>query len=257
VIIANNDPFEKVNGRGVDILKDGGIKVETGVLEKEGLWVNRRFFCFHKQKRPYIILKWAQTNDGYIAPANRSRFQITNEQSRELVHKWRTEEAAIMVGTTTALNDNPRLTSRLYEGRQPLRIVLDRNLQLPATHHVFDDTAATWIINEQKEILHGNVHSVRMTFDHNLLPALLQRLYEAKILSLIIEGGAVLLNSFISLGLWDESRIFTGEVSLKEGVGTPVLHDEVPAYTTVVGNDHLSVYVNKKSDYRYVNGMEL
>ena len=257
VVIANSDPFEQVNGKGVDILKAAGIKVDIGVLKEEGLWVNRRFFCFHKQKRPYVILKWAQTKDGYIAPTDRSRLQITNADSQKLVHKWRTEEAAIMVGTTTALSDNPQLTSRLYDGRQPLRLVLDKNLQLPATHHLFDNTAPTWVINAQKEILHGNVHSVKMPFDNGLLPALLHKLYEAKILSLIVEGGAVLLNSFITAGLWDEARVFTGDVLLKEGIKAPILQDETSAVTTTIGSDSLQVYVNKKSDYSYVNGMEL
>ena len=257
VIIANNDPFDQVNGRGIDILNESGISVETGVLEKEGSWVNRRFFCFHKQQRPYIILKWAQTQDGYIAPADRSRLQITNADSQKLLHKWRTEEAAIMVGTTTALMDNPQLTSRLYEGRQPLRIVLDRSLKLPATYHLLDGTAPTWIINEQKEILHGNVHSVKLSFDDRLLPALLHKLYEAKILSVIVEGGAALLNSFISAGLWDEARIFTGDILLKDGIQAPVLQDETAAFTRSIDNDELQVFVNNKSDYPYVNGMEL
>ena len=257
VVIANNDPFEQVNGRGIDILNDGGISVGTGVLEKEGLWVNRRFFCFHKQKRPYIILKWAQTKKGYIAPADRSRLQITNTESQKLVHKWRTEEAAIMVGTTTALMDNPQLTSRLYEGRQPLRIVLDRSLKLPATYHLLDGAAPTWIINEQKEILHGNVHSVKLLFDDRLLPSLLHKLYEAKILSVIVEGGATLLNSFISAGLWDEARIFTGDIFLGDGIQAPVLIGETAGFTSGIGSDQLQVFVNKMSDYPYVNGMEL
>ena len=257
VVIANSDPFEQVNGRGIDILNDGGISVETCVLEKEGLWVNRRFFCFHKQKRPYIILKWAQTKDSYIAPADRSRLQITNTDSQNLVHKWRTEEAAIMVGATTALMDNPQLTSRLYEGRQPLRIVLDRSLKLPVTYHLLDGTAPTWIINEQKEILHGNVHSVKLPFDDALLPSLLHKLYEARILSVIVEGGAALLNSFISAGLWDEARVFTGDIFLKEGIHAPVLLDEIAGFTRGIDNDQLQVFVNKKSHYPYVNGMEL
>lgn len=257
VVIANRDPFEKVNGMGIDILKGAGITVETGIIEQEGLWVNRRFFCFHKQKRPYIILKWAQTKEGRIAPADRSRLQISNTASQKLVHKWRTEEAAIMVGTTTAINDNPQLTSRLYEGRHPLRIALDKNLKIPATHHLYDNTAATWIINEQKEILNGNVHLVKLPFGNNLLPVLLHRLYEAKILSLMVEGGAALLNSFIALGLWDEARIFTASTSIKDGLKAPVLSNEVLAYTTDVNNDKLQVYTNKNSDYRYINGMEL
>jgi diaminohydroxyphosphoribosylaminopyrimidine deaminase/5-amino-6-(5-phosphoribosylamino)uracil reductase len=257
VVIANTDPFEKVSGKGIDILKKGGIEVETGVLEKEGLWVNRRFFCFHTQKRPYIILKWAQTKDGFIAPADRSRLQITGDESTRLVHKWRTEEAAIMVGTTTAMNDNPQLTARLWQGKQPLRIVLDRKLQLPHAHHVFDKAAATWIINEQKELLEGNIHSIPLIFDDTLLQQLLHKLYETKILSLVVEGGATLLNNFINAGLWDEARVFTGTASLKDGIPAPVLRDEVTAYNTAIGNDTLQVSVNKNSAYAYVKGMEL
>ena len=257
VVIANADPFDQVNGRGVDILKAAGIQVKTGTLAKEGLWLNRRFFCFHQQKRPYIILKWAQTADGFIAPADRSRLQITNSQSQQLVHKWRTEEAAIMVGATTALHDNPQLTARLHEGHNPLRITLDRNLKLPGTHHLFDNSAPTWVINEVREQLNGNIHSIRLPFNENLLPALLHRLYDAKMLSLIVEGGASLLNSFITLGLWDEARIFTGATPILDGIRSPVLHHEVHAFAQDVGNDQMAVWVNKNSNYAYVNGMEL
>ena len=257
VIIANTDPFEKVSGKGIAILKAGGVEVETGVCEKEGLWVNRRFFCFHSRKRPYIILKWAQTKDNFIAPPDKHRFRITGDESLQLVHKWRTEEAAIMVGTNTALNDNPQLTARHWQGRQPLRIALDRNLRLPATHHLFDNAAATWIINEQREILSGNVHSIQMTFDDTLLTELMHRLYDARILSLIVEGGAALLNSFISAGLWDEARIFTGAVLLNEGIAAPILTEETPAFTSTTGNDELRVFVNRNSAYQFIEGMEL
>ena len=257
VVISNTDLFEKVSGKGIAILKEGGVEVETGICEKEGLWLNRRFFCFHAQKRPYIILKWAQTKDGYIAPTDWGRLQITGEESQQLVHKWRTEEASIMVGTTTALMDNPQLTARHWHGRQPLRIVLDRNLHLPATHHVFNDTAATWIVNEQRQILSGNIHSVQIPFDDNLLCTLLKRLYEAHILSIIVEGGAVLLNSFIAQGLWDEARIFTGNAYLKGGISAPVLKEEVHAFTNAVGVDELRVFVNEHSAYPYIQGMEL
>lgn len=257
VIIANKDTFEKVNGRGIDTMVQGGIEVSAGVLENEGKWVNRRFFCFHKQKRPYVILKWAQTQDGFIAPADRSRLQITNAESQKLVHKWRTEEAAIMVGTHTALSDDPQLTARLYEGKQPLRIVLDKTLKLPHTHHIYDAKAATWIINEQKEILYGNVHSVKMPFDDTLLPALLRRLHDAKILSLIVEGGTTLLYNLISLGLWDEARVFTGNVNIKDGIKAPVLVHAVPAFAKDISDDKLQVFVNERSEYPYVPGMEL
>ena len=257
VVIANVDPFEKVDGLGIRILKDAGIAVETGALEKEGLWVNRRFFCFHQQKRPYIILKWAQSADGFIAPKDRSRLQITGVEAQTMVHKWRTEEAAIMVGTTTALNDDPELTARLYDGKQPLRIVLDKDLKVPHTHHLYDNKAATWIINDQKEMLHGNVHSVRLPFGEGFLPALMKKLYDARILSIIIEGGATLLNSFISAGLWDEARVFTGQSYIKGGIPAPSLNDCPKAFTMKVGNDQLDLCVNENSGYPYIQGVEL
>jgi diaminohydroxyphosphoribosylaminopyrimidine deaminase/5-amino-6-(5-phosphoribosylamino)uracil reductase len=257
LVIANTDPFEKVSGAGIKILEAGGIAVETGIMDKEGLWLNRRFFCFHEQKRPYIILKWAQTKDAFIAPADKSRMQITGDAAQQLVHKWRTEEAAIMVGTTTALNDNPQLTARLWKGKQPLRIVPDRTLQLPRDNHIFDNTAATWIINEQQEALDGNVHFVKMFFDDSLISQLLHRLYSNRILSLIVEGGAVLLNSFISEGLWDEARVFTGNISLQKGISAPSMNGNIPSFTTNIGNDSLEVFVNKNSRYTHCAGMEL
>jgi diaminohydroxyphosphoribosylaminopyrimidine deaminase/5-amino-6-(5-phosphoribosylamino)uracil reductase len=257
VVIANTDPFEKVSGKGIKILEAGGVAVETGVLEKEGLWVNRRFFCFHQQKRPYIILKWAQTKDGFMAPADKTRLQITGDVANKLVHKWRTEEGAIMVGATTALNDNPQLTARLHEGNNPVRIALDRNLQLPHTHHLFDSSAPTWIINEQHETLDGNVHFVKLPFGDALLPQLLHRLYNNKILSLIVEGGAMLLSSFINAGLWDEARIFTGNVSLQNGIAAPALNNRELVFTNTIGDDSLQVFVNKNSAYPYAPGMEL
>ncbi len=257
VIIANTDPFEQVSGRGIEILKQAGIIVTTGVLEKEGLWLNRRFFCFHTFKRPYIILKWAQTVDGFIAPTDRSRYQITGKYSQMLVHKWRTEEAAIMTGTTTTLNDNPQLTARLVEGKQPLRIILDRSLKVPQTHNVYDEAADTWIVNEQMEDLDGNVHFVKLDFDHLLLEQLMRRLYEARILSVKIEGGAALLNSFTGPGLWDEARVFKGEARLKQGIPAPVLTDAVPALNTFVERDTLDIFVNNNSPFTYVKGMEI
>ena len=257
VVIADKDPFEQVSGRGIEILEQAGISVTTGILEQEAAWVNRRFFCFHIQKRPYIILKWAQTQDGFIAPADRSRFQITGAASNQLVHKWRTEEAAIMVGTTTAINDNPQLTARLWEGNHPLRIALDRSLTIPATHHIYDDTAATWIVNEQQETLDGNVHLLQHKFDHTLLPWLMKRLYDTKKLSLIVEGGAALLNSFIEQCLWDEARIFTGATTIGNGIAKPLLQNKKEAFTKMVGDDRLNVFTNKNNPYSYPAGMEL
>lgn len=257
VVIANKDPFELVSGRGISILENAAIEVKTGLFEAEGLWVNRRFFCFHQQSRPYIILKWAQTADGFIAPADRSRFQITNSHSNQLVHKWRTEEAAILVGATTAINDNPQLTARLWAGRQPLRIAISKNAAIPSTHHLLDNTADTWIINEQKDETIGNVHFRKLPFDESLLDNILRLLHEQKITSLIVEGGAQLLNSFISAGLWDEARVFTGDKPMDTGLHAPQLSNSSKAFSTQLGSDLLNIFINKKSPYPYVTGMEL
>lgn len=258
VIIANKDPFDKVSGRGIEILHAGGIATETGIMEQEGTWVNRRFFCFHEQKRPYVVLKWAETADGFIAPADRSRLQITGQESQRLVHKWRTEEAAIMVGTTTALNDNPHLTARLYKGKQPLRIVADRKLRVLPHYNLFNGDARTWVVNEIKEDSGPkNISHIKVPFDNNMLRTLLSRLFDERILSVIIEGGAELLNSFISQGLWDEARIFTGNIAIQSGIDAPMLDDPRLAFTTQLGNDTLGVYVNPDSRYPYAPGMEL
>ena len=257
VVIANTDPFEKVSGNGIAILKLGGISVTTGILEDEGRWLNRRFFCFHTHKRPYIILKWAQTSNGFIAPADRTRHQITGPESQQLVHKWRTQEAAIMVGSATAMNDNPKLTARLWQGKQPIRIATDRNLRLSRTHHIFGTEAPTWIINEEEDRLQDNVRYIRLKFNDDLLQNILRKLHEAKLLSVIIEGGAKLLNGFITLGLWDEARIFTGKTPLQTGIPAPVLHSKNHAFAAQHGEDLLNVFVNPNSMYPYVSGMEL
>jgi diaminohydroxyphosphoribosylaminopyrimidine deaminase/5-amino-6-(5-phosphoribosylamino)uracil reductase len=256
VVIANADPFEKVSGEGIKILQDAGIEVLTGVLEKEGLWLNRRFFCFHSRQRPYIILKWAQTKDGFIAPADRSRLRISGNASQLLLHKWRTEESAIMIGTTTAINDDPQLTARLWPGRQPLRIVLDKDLRVPATHHLFNEDAATWIVNQQKETLHGNIHHIRLTFDDTLLAQLLHRMHEARLLSLVVEGGAHLLDCFIQQGLWDEARVFRGEMSIANGIAAPAMTG-APVMSSALEHDTLQVWVNSNSPYKYIPGMYL
>jgi diaminohydroxyphosphoribosylaminopyrimidine deaminase/5-amino-6-(5-phosphoribosylamino)uracil reductase len=257
VIIANTDPFDMVDGRGIDILQENHIYTEQGVLEKEGLWLNRRFFCFHENKRPYIILKWAQTAEGYFAPLDRSRYQITNEHSRRMLHKWRAEEAAILVGYQTALNDNPELTARLYKGQQPLRIVFDRTLQIPRSYHVFNNFSPTWIINDRLDNEEENTRFIKIRFDENPLTQILERLYEANIVSLIVEGGAKLMQSFISEGLWDEARVFTGQASMPDGVHAPLLTNFRKAFDANLGGDVLNVYVNRNSRYKYVGGMEL
>ncbi|MBC7553231.1 MAG: bifunctional diaminohydroxyphosphoribosylaminopyrimidine deaminase/5-amino-6-(5-phosphoribosylamino)uracil reductase RibD [Taibaiella sp.] len=256
VVIANTDPYKLVSGRGISILKEAGIEVETGIGSLEGAWVNRRFFCVHQHSRPYIILKWAQTQDGYFAPADRSRFQITNGHSGRLLHRWRTEEGAILVGTTTAINDNPRLTARKWQGPQPLRLFIDRNLAVPTSHHLSDDTVPTWVLNEKRSGQAGNNRFIQINLNDNFLPQLLLHLNEHKILSMIVEGGAALLHSFITAGLWDEARVFTGAVTLGQGISAPVLVNGQHAFATMLGADRLDVFTNRVSG-AYVAGCEL
>jgi diaminohydroxyphosphoribosylaminopyrimidine deaminase/5-amino-6-(5-phosphoribosylamino)uracil reductase len=257
VVVCNIDPFAAVAGKGVQMLQEHHVAVQTAVLDAEGQWLNRRFYCFHKQKRPYIILKWAQTQEGLFAPLNRTRYQMSNEHSKQLLHKWRSEEAAIMVGHVTASSDDPQLTARLWNGKQPLRIVLDKKLALPRNLRIFDSEANTWIINEQKEATEGHLSYVKLVFDDILLTRILEQLYAANIQSLIVEGGAVLLQSFINAGLWDEARVFVTEAMLKKGLPAPGIRDADKAFITPLEGDELHVYVHQSSPYKYVAGMEL
>lgn len=257
VVICNIDPFALVEGRGLKILEAHGIGTTHGIGNEEGLWVNRRFFCFHTNRRPYIILKWAQTGQGYFAPLDRSRYQITGKESRQLVHKWRTEEAAIMIGHKTALSDDPQLTARYWSGKQPLRIVLDKNLVLPHHLQVFNADAQTWVINEKKSAVEGHITYVQLPFDEILLTRITEKLHEANILSLIVEGGAALLQSFIESRLWDEARVFTSDNLLPEGIAAPTLKNAHPAYHTDLANDRLHLYINNESKYKYPGGLPL
>lgn len=257
VVIANTDPFKEVAGKGIDILEDAGVEVVTGILEQQASWVNRRFLCYHTHKRPYVILKWAESADGYIAPEDGSRTQLTNIHSKQLVHKWRTEEQAIMVGKNTAANDNPRLNARLWEGNNPLRIVTDRNLLLSQDLHLFSDGEPTIVLNEVKETQEGSVQYVKCSFGKNFINDLLNILYTRDIQSVILEGGAKLLNSFIQSGIWDEARIFTAPVMLQKGIVAPVLVSAIPAFTEQIATDELSVFINKASTFPYVKGLTL
>lgn len=253
VIIAVEDPFPQVSGRGITMLREAGIEVIVGCCSDEARWMCRRFLHVQEAGRPYIILKWAQSAGGYIAPADGSRYQLSNHFSQTLVHKWRTEESAILVGYNTALADNPRLTSRAWSGRQSLRLVLDRKLQLPASHHVFDGSAPTWIVNESDE-RGGRTCHIRLRFDESLLPSLLQRLKDANITSLIVEGGAKLLHSFVRSALWDEARVFHTPKIVGDGIAAPLLIGAHLDLTTSVGDDELCLYQQAGSSFPYPSG---
>jgi diaminohydroxyphosphoribosylaminopyrimidine deaminase/5-amino-6-(5-phosphoribosylamino)uracil reductase len=248
VVIGAIDPNSIVSGKGVEKLKRSGIEVITGILEKESVELNKRFFSYYKLKRPYIILKWAQTTDGFIdiekgkkQPGN--PLWISNKISRMLVHRWRSEEHAIMVGTNTALLDNPRLNIRFWSGNDPVRVVPDRNLILPPHLHIFDKTLKTIVFNESKATPGNNPEYTRINFNGNMLEEMLGVLYEREIQSLFVEGGRMLIESFIKKNLWDEARIFIGDIKYNAGIEAPAIPFE-PVKETYIENDRLLIFRN-------------
>ncbi len=251
VVIANIDPFAKVNGSGIQYLKENGIEVISGVLEDEGAFINRRFFTFHQKKRPYIILKWAQTADGFMdidrSINSNDNYWITTAASKRLVHQWRSEEDAILVGFNTVKNDNPSLTTREVKGKNPIRIILDRNMDLSkikstATFNIFNDEAKTIIINEKESKTNKNINFIQIDFE-NELKNLVQILHDKNIQSIIIEGGKKTLEKFITTDLWDEARVFTAEKKFNKGLKAPTIFQKY-SLTQKVDSDILSFYFN-------------
>ena len=239
VVIGSLDTFSEVNGKGIQCLKDAGIEVLTKVLEKECRAINKRFFTFHEKKRPYVILKWAQTTDGYIAPLNqKERLWISSHESKTLVHQWRSQEQAILVGRKTAELDNPLLTTREVKGKNPIRIVLDRKLSLNKDLHIFNDDAPTLVVNDK---LSSDNH-LKIDFN-NLAPSLLKELHSRNIQSIIIEGGAQTLNTFIDAKVWDEARVFTSKKTLEKGVQSPLIQSVIN-HSEIVGDDKLTYFIN-------------
>lgn len=244
VVVGCRDPFVQVNGKGIAKLQDAGVEVIEGVLTNECLRLNKRFITRVQKQRPYIILKWAKTRDGFFAPSNGHQKWITSPLSKQLVHKWRSEESAVLVGKNTALNDNPQLNVRDWDGKDPIRIVIDRNLELPESLNVFDQSQDTIIFNATRTELEGKIKYLELEDFDNLLPQLIcYQLYLMDIQSLIVEGGAQTLDLFIKSGLWDEARVFTGTDKWDEGIKSPYV-DGHPDETLNVGSDILEVWYN-------------
>lgn len=220
VVISNIDSNHLVAGKGIQKLEDAGIEVVVGILEKEGRELNKRFFTYVEKQRPYIILKWAQTTDGFIAQANYESKWISNEHSRQLVHQWRSKEDAVLVGMRTAAHDNPSLTVREWTGRNPVRIVIDRFLRLSEKLNLFDQSVKTICYNVLKHEEHENLLLIRLD-EQNFVQQLVSDLYKQKIQSVIVEGGAQTLQFFIDNNLWDEARIFTSPRNYHQGIQAP------------------------------------
>ncbi len=247
VVIGTVDPNEKVAGKGVQKLIGVEINVTMGILEAECLDLNKRFFTFHNKKRPYIILKWAETADGFIAPKSKDQQKpvwITNQYSRQLVHKWRSEEQAILVGTQTVLDDNPSLSVRDWDGNQPIKIVLDRQNRLEENLAVFNSAEKTIVISETKRNFKiENCFSELIHFNGNVAQKIGDILFKNNIQSVIIEGGTRTLQTFIDANLWDEARVFKGKTSFNEGIKAPVFAGKLIEEQTIL-NDTLLIFKN-------------
>lgn len=245
VVVGSSDSNPLVSGRGIQFLREAGVEVITGVLEAEARELNRRFYTWHEKRRPYIILKWAQTADGFIdhrRTPDQPRAIISSPDSHRLLHAWRAEEAAILIGTHTALFDDPHLTVRLAAGHHPVRLVIDRHNRLPHALRVFDGAAPTIIfsyIDEQ----HPYSDTVLLEPGNNELGQIVQVLFERSLQSVLVEGGAALLQSFLDAGLWDEIRIFTSPQQFGTGVEAPRI-TLLPHSASHSGPDKLTIYRN-------------
>lgn len=235
-VIGCVDDNPEVAGKGVEKLKASGCKVTVGVMEAECKAHHKRFFTFHNKKRPYIILKWAETRDGFIAPKTKNEKKpvwITNPYSRQLVHKWRAEEQAILVGTNTVIEDNPSLTVRDWKGSNPIRIVLDKDEKLHSDFNVFDDKVKTIRITNNL-----------IDFEKPIAQQICNLLHGENINSVIIEGGLKTLQTFIDENLWDEARVFTGNVEFKDGVRAPLFTGKLISESRI-SKDALKIYLNR------------
>lgn len=249
VVIGCQDTFSKVAGKGIEKLKNAGIAVTTGVLEQECRYLNRRFFNFHEKKKPYVILKWAQTRNALMAADDGKPVRISNTYTDRLVHRWRSEEMSILVGTGTAIHDNPKLNTRLWPGKDPVRLVIDKALKVPHEYHVWDGSVPTIFISGRTGDTEGRSEIMQLDFYDDLLPQLLEQLYHKNITSVLVEGGPHVLEQFIEMDLWDECRIITGNGTLKGGKAAPVLTNALLAASSVIGTDRVDIY------HRHAGGM--
>ena len=223
VVVANTDPNPLVAGKSLDKLRAAGVEVVSGILEEEGHWLNRAFFTWITERRPYIILKWAQSADGFLGKPG-ERTAISGPAALRLVHRWRSETDAILVGSATAIADNPRLDTRFYFGKNPLRVVFDRHGKIPADAHLLDDSAETWVFGSERSA--GKTFKQTKFFPTEgkvLISNLLEQLTQTNRATLLVEGGANVLNQFLENGDWDEIRVIENARRLGGGLPAPLV----------------------------------
>ncbi len=242
--IGCRDIYKEVAGTGIQRLQNAGVEVITGILEKECIKLNRRFFTFHQHYRPYIILKWAQSANNKIGSV-KERILISNDCSNRIVHKWRSEEAAILIGTKTASKDDPLLTTRLWNGKNAIRIVIDKNLTLAPTLKLFNADSKTLIYNLRKTVTSENLVYIKLEKE-NIIDQILQSLFEMNIQSIIVEGGANTLQSFIDASLWDEARIITSKkIIIENGIASPEMKGFLQENQEEYDSDIINFYSRK------------
>ena len=261
VVIGSKDPYSEVDGKGIDKLVQNGVKVIQGIGQEACDALNKRFFTFHQKSRPFIVLKWAQTANGKISGNGEERLLISNAYSNKLVHAWRSEEAAILIGRKTALSDNPHLTNRFWKGQNPLRLVVDNMLSLPPDLHLFNKEVSTIVFNSRKHNeafvgnrkyteLHAekNIFHFRLSKTKSIVKQIIQACYALDIQSLLVEGGAQLLQSFIDENCWDEARVITNtSLFIDEGLNAPVLFNHKLTASKDILNDRINFFSNYRA----------
>jgi diaminohydroxyphosphoribosylaminopyrimidine deaminase / 5-amino-6-(5-phosphoribosylamino)uracil reductase len=247
VVIATLDVNPIVSGKGVARLKQNGVEVSFGILAQEAQFQNRRFITFHQKKRPYIILKWAQSADGFIdkkrETGEKGSFQISGKAAQIALHQWRSEEAGILVGKNTALIDNPKLNTRLWAGNNPVRIIIDTNLEVPRTHHIYDNSVRTFIFNRLETRAIFSTQLIQLDFTKPVIPKILEYAAYENIQSILVEGGAFTIQQFIQANLWDEARVISSLSNINDGLSAPSLPVK-PTENLQIGKDSLEIFFN-------------
>ncbi|MBZ4191140.1 bifunctional diaminohydroxyphosphoribosylaminopyrimidine deaminase/5-amino-6-(5-phosphoribosylamino)uracil reductase RibD [Niabella beijingensis] len=249
VVIGCRDSFEAVNGKGIEKLRNAGVEVIEQIADGKAIALNKRFFTFHGLKRPYIILKWAQTRDGIMASEGAERLKITNPVTDRLVHRWRSEEAAILVGAATAVKDDPLLDNRYWFGNPPLKIIVSASGKLPGELQLFHSGDPVWVFNREQAKKEAQAEWIRVE-DPDLIGGMLDLLFERQVQSVFVEGGRRLLQSFIDSDLWDEARVITNTGMIAgSGLQAPRLQRQALLQTTVSGSDEIAIYKNMSNQF--------